>query len=167
MCVNVLNLCYHHGYEDSQSLQATESYVISVLEERSYLSGTRYYASPEPFLFFLARLLACKQAKVLREKVLCVLQDRLRERAGLPGDALELSMRILAGTSAEVGGCRFGAHSEGIWHKDILQLRGLQSKDGGWKTGWLCRYGKTGVLIGNRGLTTALAVKALEETDGI
>ena len=73
-----------------------------------------------------------------------------------------LSVRIFAGISTDV---TFG--SETIWNKDILQLRGLQSKDGGWKTGWLCRYGKTGVLIGNWGLTTAMAAKALKETKDI
>lgn len=82
----------------------------------------------------------------------------------MPGDAMELSMRILSSISAEVGWSNVGSQS--IWDKDILKLRELQSEDGGWKTGWLCRYGKTGVLIGNRGLTTALAVKALEITNG-
>ncbi|CZR66321.1 uncharacterized protein PAC_16222 [Phialocephala subalpina] len=163
--VNVLSLCYHHGYENLQLFQATQTYVISVLEDRSYLTGTRYYNSPEPFLFFFARLLTCKQAHSLRARVLPLLQDRIRERAGLPGDALQLGMRILAGMSAEVGWENLG--SESFWKKDVLNLRALQSADGGWEIGWLCRYGKTGVMIGNRGLTTALAVKALEETSGM
>jgi hypothetical protein len=164
VCVNVLNLFYHHGYDDWESLEATQSYVISVLEKRSYLSGTRYYASPEPFLFFLSRLVASEPAQPLRERILPILQERIRERAGMPGDAMELGMRILSSISAEVGWSNIGSQS--IWDKDILKLRELQSEDGGWKTGWLCRYGKTGVLIGNRGLTTALAVKALEITNG-
>jgi len=165
VCVNVLNLCYHHGYEDLPTLQATQAFVILTLEKRSYLPGTRYYNSAEPFLFFLSRLVASPQARALREKILPVLQERIRERAGSPGDALELSMRLLASMSADVGWSNFG--SECIWEKDILQLRKLQTEDGGWKTGWLCRYGKTGVLIGNRGLTTAMAIKALEEINGL
>lgn len=90
-----------------------------------------------------------------------MLQDRIRERAGLPGDGLELGMRILAGISADV------VRSGGIWNKDVLMLRSLQSEDGGWVAGWLCRYGKTGMMIGSRGLTTALAIKALEETSHV
>lgn len=77
---------------------------------------------------------------------------------------MELSMRILAGITVEVGSYNFGL--AGVWKKDFLQLQALQCGDGGWETGWLCRYGKTGILIGNRGLTTALAIKVLEQTIG-
>ncbi len=78
---------------------------------------------------------------------------------------MQLGMSILASISAEVGWKNPG--SESMWNKDVLKLRAMQSRDGGWEIGWLCRYGKTGMMIGNRGLTTALAIKALEETSGM
>jgi len=39
-----------------------------------------------------------------------------------------------------------------------------QCQDGSWEPGWMYRYGSTGVKIGNRGLTTALAVKAISSS---
>jgi hypothetical protein len=45
---------------------------------------------------------------------------------------------------------------------DLPTLLGLQLLDGSWEAGWMYRYGSTGVKIGNEGLTTALALKAIK-----
>ena len=37
----------------------------------------------------------------------------------------------------------------------------MQEEDGGWPSGWFYKYGSSGVRIGNRGFTTALAINAL------
>ncbi|KAL6236298.1 hypothetical protein BDW75DRAFT_229624 [Aspergillus navahoensis] len=122
----------HHGrgHEPHNTL----SWVRDVLQHRAYLNGTRYYATPEAFLYFLARLL----------------ESTIAERVGLPGDALALAMRLLA---ARYVGITDAADDE--------RLHEMQCKDGGWEVGWVYRYGKTDVRIGKRGLATALAVKAL------
>ncbi|TVY82214.1 hypothetical protein LSUE1_G007322 [Lachnellula suecica] len=158
VCINVLHLCYHHDYV-SPALHITLSHVISVLQDRKYALGTYYYQSPDHFLFFLARLVCSENALHLRATVLPLLQERLQERASVIGDALELAMRILAAVWTGIYEC-----AECLWEKDLQRLRELQNDDGSWKIGWLCRYGASGVLVGNQGLTTALAIKALEET---
>ena len=37
----------------------------------------------------------------------------------------------------------------------------MQAEDGSWSEGWVYKYGATGVLIGNQGLTTAMAAAAI------
>ena len=44
---------------------------------------------------------------------------------------------------------------------NVNALLRSQSNDGGWGPGSLSRYGTTGTLIGNRGVTTAFAIKAI------
>ncbi|KAH9959682.1 hypothetical protein BC827DRAFT_1156239 [Russula dissimulans] len=62
-----------------------------------------------------------------------LLRPRVLEWAGCSGDALALAMRVIAGAE----------------------------EDGGWEAGWVYKYGTSGVKIGNRGLTTALALNAI------
>ena len=44
---------------------------------------------------------------------------------------------------------------------DVVQLLDSQNEDGGWDGGWFYKYGSSGILIENVGLTSALALKAL------
>lgn len=44
----------------------------------------------------------------------------------------------------------------------MKRLLDLQGDDGGWQVGYMYKYGRTGLKFGNRGLTTALAVRAVE-----
>ena len=44
----------------------------------------------------------------------------------------------------------------------MRRLREMQDVDGSWKNGWFCKYGSSEILVGNEGLTTALAVRALD-----
>jgi len=80
-----------------------------------------------------------------------LLRDRVQERIGAEGDSGTLAMRILV--------CNFvGIRNE----LDLRRLLPMQCIDGGWEIGWIYRYGLTDILVGNRGLTTALAMKAIE-----
>ena len=45
---------------------------------------------------------------------------------------------------------------------DGQTLLNMQCDDGGWDTGWMYRYGSTGMKIGNRGVTTTMAIRALK-----
>jgi len=80
-----------------------------------------------------------------------MLAERLTERIGSPGDSLALAMRVIACSS-------FGLQNK----VDMGRLLERQELDGSWSDGWFYHYGMTGILIGNRGLTTAFAVKAIE-----
>jgi len=44
----------------------------------------------------------------------------------------------------------------------MRSLLSQQCEDGGWEAGWLYRFGETGIRISNRGVSTALAIKAIE-----
>ncbi|KAJ7287489.1 HAD-like domain-containing protein [Mycena rebaudengoi] len=149
VCVNVLNLFYK--YNRGSELQSTLAWVYEVLRNRAYLDGTRYYDNAECFLYFLSRLLEASDDMDLHDTLRPLLKERLRERIGMDGDALQLGMRIVA--------CAAVGLPEEI---DRRALLALQEEDGGWEIGWIYKYGSSGIKIGNRGLTTALAIKAIE-----
>ena len=124
--------------------------MLGVLEHRAYLNGTRYYETAECFLFFASRLLRTAADTSLHARLAPLLRERIVERAGAPGDALALSMRVLAGA---VVGVRM--------ERDLAALLPMQCEDGGWDLLWVYRQGSSDIKIGNRGLTTALALNAI------
>ena len=124
--------------------------MLGVLEHRAYLKGTRYYVTAECFLFFASRLLRTAGDASLHARLAPLLRERVLERAGVPGDALALSMRVLAGA---VVGVRM--------ERDLAALLPMQCEDGGWDLSWVYKLGSLDVKIGNRGLTTALALNAI------
>jgi len=69
VCVNVTHMFYYHRYT-TPLLLPTEDYIVSVLQNRAYMNGTRYYSSPDAFLFFFSRLLSCPTALTLRISIL-------------------------------------------------------------------------------------------------
>lgn len=154
VCVNVLSLFYSHGR--GSELRPTLEWVHGVLQHRAYLDGTRYYETAECFLYFVSRLLESTDDEKLHAKLKPVLKERLRERIGAAGDALALAMRVLACATV-------GVRDE----LDMRLLLRLQSEDGGWEAGWVYKYGSSGVKIGNRGLTTAMAINAIESLDTV
>ena len=86
----------------------------------------------------------------LHAKLGPLLKDRVQELIGDPGDALALAMRILV--------CDFVGIKNEV---DLGALLALQSEDGSWGVGWIYRLPSVGIQMGNRGLTTALAIKAI------
>ncbi|KAG6841897.1 hypothetical protein C0991_005627 [Blastosporella zonata] len=149
VCVNILSLFYTYGR--GSELHQTLQWVQEVLRNRAYLDGTRYYETPECFLFFISRLLASSGDQDLHTALKPLLKERVQERIGAAGDALALAMRIIVTDFV-------GIRNE----VDLRALLPLQCEDGGWEIGWIYKYGSSGIRIGNRGLTTALAVKAVE-----
>ncbi|TFY83564.1 hypothetical protein EWM64_g453 [Hericium alpestre] len=152
VCVNVLTLFYSRGR--GSELPQTLDWVQHVLENRAYVEGTRYYETAECFLYFLSRLLETAKDAKLNALLKPLLKERLQERIGASGDALALAMRVLACATV-------GVPDE----MDMRQLLPLQCEDGGWPAGWVYKYGSSGVKIGNRGLTTALALKAIKSLE--
>ena len=148
MCVNALTLFYSYGR--GHQLAHTLHWVREVLLHRAYLYGTRYYAMPECFLYFLGRLLETTNDTYLAAYLKPLLIERVQERIGAEGDALALSMRLCV--------CAYLGLRNDV---DLRTLLPLQCEDGGWEIGWVYRYGVTGISIGNRGLTTSLAIKAI------
>jgi len=148
VCVNVLALFYSYGR--GYQLDRTLHWIREVLLHRAYLNGTRYYKTPECFLYFLGRLLETSNDANLETYLKPLLIERVQERIGAEGDALALSMRICT--------CAYLRLRDDV---DLRALLPLQCEDGGWEIGWVYQYGVSGINIGNRGLTTSLAVKAI------
>ncbi|KAG2342940.1 HAD-like protein [Suillus weaverae] len=150
VCVNALTLFYSYGR--GHQLDRTLHWIREVLLHRAYLDGTRYYATPECFLYFLGRLLEISNDVYLAVYIKPLLIERIQERIGADGDALALSMRLRL--------CAYLGLRNDV---DLRTLLPLQCEDGGWEIGWIYKYGSSGISIGNRGLTTSVAVKAILE----
>jgi hypothetical protein len=148
VCVNVLSAFHKHGRYGI--LPLTLSWVRDVLLHRAYLKGTRYYNSPEAFLFFLWRLCIISNDESIKA-LKPLLKARVKERIGANADALALAMRLL--TSISVGITDVGI--------DYEALVTAQCDDGGWPAGCLYRFGSSGLSVGNRGFVTALALNAI------
>ena len=146
--LNVLTLFYSRGR--GHQLANTLNWLLGLLEHRAYLDGTRSYETPECFLFFAARLLRITHDAPLHARLTPLLHARILERAGCPGDALALAMRVLAGAAVDLR-----------MERDLEALLPLQCEDGGWELSWLYKLHTSGDKIGNRGLTTALALNAI------
>ena len=150
VCVNVLTFFFRNGR--GHELPETLSWVLSALEHRDYAHGTLYYATPDAFLFFFSRLLGAAPPGALPPSTRALFVQRVHERLGVPGDAFELSARVLV--AAEIG-----IISDA--REDCMRLLEMQDADGSWPAGWFYRYGSSGILLGNQGLTTAMAAEAI------
>ncbi|CAK5281731.1 unnamed protein product [Mycena citricolor] len=148
VCVNVLTLFYKYGRQ--AELKSTLVWVRDVLDNRAYLEGTRYYETAECFLYFLSRLLESSDDVELHVMMDSLFKERVQERIGVEGDVLQLGMRILACASA---GIRDDV--------DMRTLLSMQMEDGGFDIGWIYKYGSSDIRIGNRGVSTALAISAI------
>jgi hypothetical protein len=149
-------------------LPETLDWVYSVLQHRAYLDGTLYYYGADTFLFFLSRLLAvsptvyARFAPLFAHRVLERFGAESNGPAGVVGanggaiDSQALAMRIIA--AATVGMCDVA---------DYERLLATQEEDGSFPIGWVYKYGGSGLLIGNKGLTTALAVQAIKAVEAL
>lgn len=149
VCVNVLT--FFHANGRVAELPEMLDWVITILRTRAYIWGTRYYLGADIFLYFFSRLLAVPSPLPRHTEVSALFKACVAERLGEPGDAPALSMRILAAVSAGI-----------LDRRDYDRLLTMQDADGAWQTGWIYKYGVSGILIGNKGLTTALAVAAID-----
>lgn len=153
VCVNVVRLFFTYDRGSDPGLQPTWQWIKNVLLHRAYMHGTRYYHTPEAFLYFFGRLLHENPTVTEVQEVAPLLRERISEsvNSDTGGDAMTLAMRLLAGYYCGLSN-----------RTDTYKLLALQHEDGSFGTGWLCRYGKSQVLLGSRFLTAALAIRAIE-----
>jgi hypothetical protein len=122
------------------------------LKRRAYIHGSAFYPIPESFLFFLSRFLPRLEGSapdVYRE-MKEMLKERIKERIGSQADAPGLAMRLLVCEQCNV--------------RDVQGLKSLmamQQIDGGWEAGQLFAYASKNLRIGNRGVSSALAIDAI------
>jgi len=152
VCVNVLTLFYENGR--GHELSRTLDWVESVLVNRAYISGTYYYVSADQFLFFLSRFL--RAAPTVRPRLAPIFKERVLERFGLEADPLSLAVRISAAAAVEI-----------VDQRDLETLLSRQCEDGSWDSGWFYKYGASGILIRNDGVTTAFSMRAIQEVEAL
>ena len=149
ICVTILAFFYANGR--GHELPETTEFVYNVLYHRAYTYGTTYYLGGDTFLFFLSRLLRLSKSPAVRQRFGPLFVERVQERFGSPGDPLALAMRIFAAASVGMRNVQ-----------DYQRLLSLQEDDGSWPVGWMYIYGLSGIKIGNKGLTTAMAFAAMQ-----
>ncbi|KAH8768896.1 HAD-like domain-containing protein [Diaporthe sp. PMI_573] len=156
VCCNILRMFNKFGFGSDPRAKKSEDYVVDCLNNNACLDGTRHYSTPESFLYFVARLYAETSSDTLRRR-LSGIKTQLMERLNVPANPLALALRLFACQTVDL-------YPE-LYRKDLQILLSLQEEDGGWPAGHFCRLGRTGTRIGNRGLTTALAVRILHQEE--
>ena len=148
--MNVLVLFYTHGR--GHELHETLDWVTKVLKNRAYTAGTYYYVGGDLFLFFLSRLL--KISSEVRQRLEPLFKERVQERFGVEADSLSLAARILAAVAVDIS----------VDRRDLETLLSMQREDGSWGNSWFFKTPETAVQIRNDGVTTALAVLAIQRS---
>lgn len=158
---NVVRFFRRFGAGADPRLAATTAWLLDCLRHGACRHGTRHYTTPESFLYYAARLYhECggdgpAADPALRAALAGVLGPALADRLGAPANPLALALRLAA--------CQLAGLVPALYRRDLAALAALQQADGGWPAGHFCCYGRTRARIGNRGLTTALAIKVLRD----
>ncbi|AXT59187.1 hypothetical protein D1816_02100 [Aquimarina sp. AD10] len=149
VAVNVLYLMYQIGYANEEDLKATKNYIYDFLIHQEYLKGTRYYPSPDVFLFFLSRLVSDfpDQFKSLTSE----LKSNLISRIDTTVHPLDRALRVISLK-------KFGI----INRLDFIKLLETQLHDGGWPMNGLFIAAKSKEYFGSRELTSSFAMEAIE-----
>lgn len=149
VCCNVLFLA--HQLNRGPEARATIEHVRRVLVEESFLEGTRYYHSPDTFLFFLGRLVHCFPAET-EEMFLEPLKAAIKKRLGISSNTIDMAQRVLL--------CAwFGIDDEGEGQR-LLEAR---EGNGLWANDALFRYGRKKVYFGSQVMATAFVMAAVRE----
>lgn len=134
--------------------------MTSIVRTRAYESGSRYYTHPDWFLYLLADLCALQEkngpskSRADLSELKTLLKLRLAEREGSSRwcDAWSAALRMAAGQALGMAN---------NW-RDLEILVRAQQVDGSWGLdSWVFRFGH-GIKVGNTGMVTAMAVKALK-----
>lgn len=146
---NVIRVFYK--YNRGTDVKTELDYIRRILLNRGYVDGTDMYLSADVFLYFLSCLIEANTTAPEIRSLSEPTAAALREYVGRRGDSFAVSARVLA--------CqKLGVNVQ----SDLEYLKELQECDGGWETGWVCQFGRSHKKIGNRGIPTAWAIKALE-----
>jgi len=128
----------------------TEDYVYTVLETKEYLSGTRYYPSPDTFLYFVSRMLLASER--LRDRFEPLLISRTQERMGQTENPLECAMRLII------------AKQHGVANDtDFTTLVSLQNTEGAFPAAAFFQCGQHKSYFGSEAITSAFAYRGLTQ----
>ncbi|THU99223.1 HAD-like protein [Dendrothele bispora CBS 962.96] len=147
VCCNVLTLFYRNGR--GHELGKTLEWIETVLIHSACSYGSLYYASEDQFLFFLSRLL--QSSTRVYQRLGHIFAQSVANRFGTEADPLGLAMRIYAGAVVGL-----------VASVDLERLLTMQHEDGSWKGGVYYRFPTASQVACNDGMTTALAIQAIE-----
>ena len=165
-CTNALYTVELNGPQAGEKaatvIRETTGYLLGHLDSGRYLDGTRYYPSPEAFLYAVSRI--CAQfsrnasARVLAAPVRRALEEReanapARAMAAEPGTSLAIAHRVLAADNLNI--------TAGQAQRRAL-LAKAQRPDGSWPACPHYRMGRFPVYFGSPYLTTVFAHAALD-----
>jgi hypothetical protein len=158
----VLNLAQRYGVVDHGGvIERTTQYVYEHLASGRYLDGTRYYPSPDMFLYAVSRL--CRRFEDCRSRFASALRLSLAEcegRASRPdiGDdpmqPLNLAQRIIAANNIGL------EQAQERWRTLLMQQ---QTPEGGWSPCPFYTLGRYALYFGSSTITTLFAIKALQQ----
>lgn len=148
VCANAMYFVHLVGRGDE--IKATEDFVYKALEDEAYLEGTRYYPSPDMFLYFLSR--AVMVSPELGERFDPLLEARIAQRIGCTTYPIDLAVRIILCSRYKISN-----------EVDTRQLLEAQAGEGNWPADAFFRCARDTLFFGGESLTTAFAVAALEE----
>ncbi|MEM9457001.1 MAG: hypothetical protein AAGF11_22680 [Myxococcota bacterium] len=148
VCANVLFLAFQ--LDRAHEAQPTLDFVRDVLVSERYLEGTRYYHSPDSFLYFLGRVV--HHFPEARETLQGPLREAVRRRQGSTDYPIDLAQRVLLSTwlGIDDGG-------------ELDRLIDAQGSNGTWAPDALFRYGRKKVFFGSRPLSSAFALAAVTQ----
>ncbi len=128
---------------------ANKGFIINHLISNNYLHGTRYYHSPDTFLYFLARLaeLDLELNRLINNKLTFALKQRLKSTC----HPLDLAQRMIVGN-------RLGIDID--W--EMEKLLSLQKNNGSLPMDAMFRLGSGKGYFGSPVLTTAFFIQALK-----
>ncbi|MEU5251196.1 hypothetical protein [Streptomyces longwoodensis] len=133
---------------------ATVGHLAEHLSSGRFLCGTRYYPSPDAFLYAVSRLCARfpDAARPLTAPARRALERTGAGAPAVPGSVLETALRVLA---ADHLGVTAGQDER------RAQLVRAQRPDGSWPAAAYYRMGRLPVYFGSAYLTTVFALSAL------
>ena len=146
-CANALYFLNQIGRGDEA--KKTEDYLYAVLEKKEYLQGTRYYPSPDAFLYFIARMM--QSSERIRDRFEPLLRRRIEERIGISNGLLECAFRLIISNQLDI-------HNKA----DRDTLLASQNVQGGFPAETFFRCGKHPVFFGSAAITSSFALAGLD-----
>lgn len=147
VATNIIYLAYLLGRD--REIEKSKNWVYKILENKAYLKGSRYYNSPDAFLFALSKVIY--EFPLFDHKFREQLESVTKKRIKKVEYPIDLAMLIIVAKS-------LGIPAE----KEQYKLLSMQEEDGSWPANALFRFGSEEKYFGSKALTTAYAIRALE-----
>jgi hypothetical protein len=144
---NILYFAYLLGRE--KEIIQSENWIYNTLQTSEYLNGSRYYNSPDAFLFAINRI--ANKFPMFKKRFKKSLYESINNRIKKAEHPLDIAMTIIVAKS-------FDINTKSYKNK----LINLQNSNGSWPADALFRFGSVEKYFGSQALSTAYAIRALE-----